>query len=140
MKSIIIALFALSLSLSTQVSAHTSLASSMPKDNAMLMESPDNLALNFADDVRLVDLKVNSKKGEPVDVGFEPSMEASKNYNYSLPLLAVDTYVVSWTIMGDDGHKMKGQLSFMVHVSKKMKGMKHKDMKDTSMDHSGMSH
>ena len=61
MKSIVIALFALSLSLSTQVSAHTSLASSMPKDNAMLMESPDKLVLNFADDVRLVDLKVNSK-------------------------------------------------------------------------------
>lgn len=62
MKSIIIALFVLSLSLSIQAYAHTSLASSMPKDNAMLMESPDNLALNFADDVRLVDLKVKSKK------------------------------------------------------------------------------
>lgn len=140
MKSIIIALFVLSLSLSIQAYAHTSLASSMPKDNAMLMESPDNLALNFADDVRLVDLKVKSKKGELVDVGFEPSMDATKNYSFSLPLLAVDTYVVSWTIMGDDGHKMKGQLSFMVHVSKKMKGMKHKDMKNTSMDHSGMTH
>lgn len=54
-----------------------------------------------------------------MDVGFEPSMDANKNYSFSLPLLAVDTYVVSWTIMGDDGHKMKGQLSFMVHVSKK---------------------
>ena len=111
MKSIIIALFVLSLSLSIQAYAHTSLASSMPKDNAMLMESPDNLDLNFADDVRLVDLKVKSKKGELVDVGFEPSMDANKNYSFSLPLLAVDTYVVSWTIMGDDGHKMKGQLS-----------------------------
>ena len=140
MKSIIIALFVLSLSLSIQAYAHTSLASSMPKDNAMLMESPDNLDLNFADDVRLVDLKVKSKKGELVDVGFEPSMDATKNYSFSLPLLAVDTYVVSWTIVGDDGHKMKGQLSFMVHVSKKMKGMKHKDMKNTSMDHSGMTH
>ncbi|WP_421131534.1 copper resistance CopC family protein [Alteromonas sp. A079] len=140
MKSITIALFVLSMSLSIQAYAHTSLASSMPKDNAMLMESPDNLALNFADDVRLVDLKVKSKKGELVDVGFEPSMDANKNYSFSLPLLAVDTYVVSWTIMGDDGHKMKGQLSFMVHVSKKMKGMKHKDMKNTSMDHSGMTH
>ena len=37
--------------------------------------------------------------------------------------------------MGEDGHKMKGDFSFMVHAMDKMKDMKSMhDMKDEKMD------
>ena len=87
--------------------------------------------------VRLVSLSIANTKGEPIETAFKPSMEASDTFSYNLPMLMPSTYKVSWTIMGDDGHKMKGDFSFMVHAMDKMKGMKGmKDMKDKKMDHS----
>ena len=137
MKKYITILFAAITSMSAF--AHTDLASSVPNKNAMLMESPEELAVTFEDKVRLVSLTVSNSKDEPVAIDFAPSMEASETFSYSLPVLMPSTYTVSWTIMGDDGHKMKGDFSFMVHAMDNMKGMHDmkdmKDMKDKKMDH-----
>ena len=111
--------------------------SSLPADNAMLMKSPEVIEVTFGNPVRLVSLSIANTKGEPIETAFKPSMEASDTFSYNLPMLMPSTYKVSWTIMGDDGHKMKGDFSFMVHAMDKMKGMKGmKDMKDKKMDHS----
>lgn len=137
MKKYITILFAAITSMSAF--AHTDLASSVPNNNAMLMESPEEVAVTFEDKVRLVSLTVSNSKDEPVAIDFAPSMEASETFSYSLPVLMPSTYTVSWTIMGDDGHKMKGDFSFMVHAMDNMKGMHDmkdmKDMKDKKMDH-----
>ena len=125
---------------SMSVFAHTGLTSSLPADNAMLMKSPEVIEVTFGNPVRLVSLSIANTKGEPVETAFKPSMEASDTFSYNLSMLMPSTYKVSWTIMGDDGHKMKGDFSFMVHAMDKMKGMKGmkdmKDMKDKKMDHS----
>lgn len=125
---------------SMSVFAHTGLTSSLPADNAMLMKSPEVIEVTFGNPVRLVSLSIANTKGEPIETAFKPSMEASDTFSYNLPMLMPSTYKVSWTIMGDDGHKMKGDFSFMVHAMDKMKGMKGmkgmKDMKDKKMDHS----
>ncbi|MFQ3208333.1 MAG: methionine-rich copper-binding protein CopC [Glaciecola sp.] len=111
--------------------AHIGLKSSAPADDAMLMKSPEEVEVRFEDEVRLVSLSVVNSKDEPVEINFAPSMEASKTFTYDLPMLTPSTYNVSWTIMGEDGHKMKGDFSFMVHATEKMKGMK-----GEKMDHS----
>jgi len=116
---------------SMSVFAHTGLTSSLPADNAMLMKSPEVIEVTFGNPVRLVSLSIANTKGEPIETAFKPSMEASDTFSYNLPMLMPSTYKVSWTIMGDDGHKMKGDFSFMVHAMDKMKGMK-----DKKMDHS----
>jgi hypothetical protein len=122
---------------SASVLAHTSLTSSTPSDNAMLMKSPETLALRFGAPVRLVSLEVVNANNEAVAFAFAPTMEASNTFSYELPPLLPSTYSASWTIMGDDGHKMKGDFSFMVHAMDKMKGMeKMKHKKDKEMDHS----
>ncbi len=132
MKKYIAILFAAMTSMS--VLAHTGLTSSMPANNAMLMKSPEVIEVTFGNPVRLVSLSIANTKGEPIETAFKPSMEASDTFSYNLPMLMPSTYKVTWTIMGDDGHKMKGNFSFMVHAMDKMKGMK--DMKDKKMDHS----
>jgi hypothetical protein len=122
---------------SASVFAHTSLASSIPSDKAMLMKSPKTLVVNFGSDTRLVSLSIVDAKNEAVAIDFAPTMEASQSFSYELPTLIPSTYKVSWTIMGDDGHKMKGDFSFMVHAMDKMKDMKDmKVMKDKAIDHS----
>ena len=116
---------------STTVLAHTALKSSTPSNNAMLMKSPKMLKVKFGNNVRLVSLSLENVKNEEVEFDFSPSMEASKSFNYKLPKLMPSTYIVTWVIMGDDGHKMKGDFSFMVHEKKGMK-----EMKDKQVDHS----
>ncbi|MFT4940288.1 MAG: methionine-rich copper-binding protein CopC [Paraglaciecola sp.] len=117
--------------MSTYVFAHTGLTSSIPANNAMLMKSPEKVEVVFKDEVRLVSLSVLNGKDESVEIDFAPSMKASETFSYDLPMLMPSTYTLSWTIMGDDGHKMKGDFSFMVHAMNKMK-----DMKDKKMEHS----
>jgi methionine-rich copper-binding protein CopC len=123
---------------SMSVFAHTGLTSSVPADNAILMKSPEMIEVTFEDDVRLVSLLVVNSKEEAIEIDFALIMEASKTFSYDLPMLAANTYKVSWTIMGEDGHKMKGDFSFMVHAMDKIKGMKNmhdmKGMKDKKMD------
>jgi len=117
--------------MSTSVFAHTGLTSSIPANNAMLMKSPEKVEVVFKDEVRLVSLSVLNAKDESVEIDFAPSMKASETFSYDLPMLKPSNYTVSWTIMGEDGHKMKGDFSFMVHAMDKMK-----DMKDKKMEHS----
>lgn len=117
--------------MSTSVFAHTGLTSSIPANNAMLMKSPEKVEVVFKDEVRLVSLSVLNAKVESVEIDFAPSMKASETFSYDLPMLMPSNYTVSWTIMGEDGHKMKGDFSFMVHAMDKMK-----DMKDKKMEYS----
>jgi hypothetical protein len=113
---------------SASVFAHTTLESSIPSDNAMLMKSPKTVELSFGSNVRLVSLSVLNDKNEEVEIDFAPSMEPGKSFTYDLPTLMPSKYKVMWTIMGDDGHKMKGDFSFMMHAID--------TMKDKKMDHS----
>jgi methionine-rich copper-binding protein CopC len=137
MKKYIAILFAAMTSMS--VLAHTGLTSSMPANHAMLMKSPEMIEVTFDDSVRLVNLLLVNSKEETIEIDFAPTMDASETFSYALPSLTPDTYKASWTIMGEDGHKMKGDFSFMVHAMDNMKGMHDmkdmKDMKDKKMDH-----
>lgn len=134
MKKYIVILLAAMTSMS--VFAHTGLISSTPANKAMLMENPEKIEVTFGDAVRLVSFTLVNSKDEPVEIAFTPSMEASETFTYQLPMLMPSNYKANWTIMGKDGHKMKGDFTFMVHAMDKMKGMKDmKDMKDKKIDH-----
>ena len=118
--------------LSTSSYAHTSLNTSMPKNNAMLMSSPPQLSVVFTEPVRLAKFTLNSQNGEPVDFNFSPSMESSTFFNYDLPTLSPGNYTAQWMLLGEDGHKMDGSFDFMVHGSKSMQDDKkaHSQHKD----------
>jgi hypothetical protein len=113
---------------SASVFAHTALASSTPTDNAMLMQSPKTVEVTFGSGVRLVSLVVLNNQNEEVAINFSPTMTPSKSFTYDLPTLMPNTYSVTWTIMGEDGHKMKGDFSFMVHAMDNRKNMTQQKM------------
>jgi len=92
-----------------------SLLSSSPKHNAMLMQTPDQLHLQFSQSVRLVKVSLKSTDGETIQFGFEPSGDAKTNHQWKLPKLKPATYQVMWTILGEDGHAMNSKIGFMVH-------------------------
>ncbi|MBR9791204.1 MAG: copper resistance protein CopC [Gammaproteobacteria bacterium] len=132
MKTLLSTFLLTALFLSTSSYAHTSLKTSMPKNNAMLMSSPPQLSVVFTEPVRLAKLTLNSQNGEPVDFNFSPSMESSTFFNYDLPTLSPGNYTAQWMLLGEDGHKMDGSFDFMVHGNKSMQDDKkaHSQHKD----------
>ena len=116
--------------LSFNVFAHTGLKSSLPKNNAMLMETPKTLKLVFSEPARLAKVTLLTKNGTAIPFNFVPSATLASEYTYDLPTLSEDTYMVHWMLLGKDGHKMEGSFSFMVHAApmkhnKKMHSNKH---------------
>lgn len=91
------------------------LKSSSPSDNAMLMSAPETLTLTYSKPLRLMKVSIKGNKTGDVDFDFTPSPKKQAAYTWQLPLLKPDTYTVKWIAMGGDGHKMKAQLSFMLH-------------------------
>lgn len=134
--SLISTLF-IALILTMNTHAHTGLESSVPSNNAMLMESLDKIELRFASEVNLIKLDlVNKEDGQQIPIGYTPTTEAAASFSHPLPGLKIGTYQVNWTAMGADGHKMEGNFSFMMHVDTEGDAMTHSQ---TSQMHDGTS-
>ena len=94
--------------------AHTQLQSSSPKDQAVVMGSPQNLELHFTAAMRLIKLRLikTSDKATTISLNFRPSQKAVRSFSQPLPKLEPGSYAVEWVAMGKDAHKMEGTLSF----------------------------
>ena len=115
MKTLLSTLLLTTVLMSTSISAHTSMNASIPKNNAMLMSSPPQLSVSVTETVRLAKLSLNGQNSEPVSFGFKPTMEPSTSFDYELPVLSPGNYTAQWMLLGEDGHKMEGSFTFMVH-------------------------
>ncbi|GHE92676.1 copper resistance CopC family protein [Thalassotalea profundi] len=115
MKKLIKFLTVISVVFSSAVFAHVHLEKSVPADNAMLMNPPEELTLMFTKEVRVVKITLKNKQGKKVNFGFKPTKEASAEFTWKLPELAPANYIVDVTFLGKDGHKMKDSFGFMVH-------------------------
>jgi len=125
----------LGLVLTFSASAHISLKQSIPAQEAMLMQGPEELSLIFSGEVRLAKVIIKDEKNKSINFDFKPSATPSTDFNWSLPSLAQGTYTVKWTALGGDGHKMTGTFRFMVH-----KNESHKMMQEQSNTHSKHNH
>ena len=125
----------LGLVLTFSASAHISLKQSIPAQEAMLMQGPEELSLIFSGEVRLAKVIIKDEKNKTINFDFKPSATPSTDFNWSLPSLAQGTYTVKWTALGGDGHKVTGTFRFMVH-----KNESHKMMQEQSNTHSKHNH
>jgi methionine-rich copper-binding protein CopC len=125
----------LGLVLTFSASEHISLKQSIPAQEAMLMQGPEELSLIFSGEVRLAKVIIKDEKNKTINFDFKPSATPSTDFNWSLPSLAQGTYTVKWTALGGDGHKMTGTFRFMVH-----KNESHKMMQEQSNTHSKHNH
>ena len=127
-------LLAIVLVLPIAANAHSPLASSSPQNGETLDVSPTEIFMEFKLPAKLikVDLTKQSDKqeknllgrlfgggddGEPVPLGTSFLMTIDKRQIIPLPSLQNGSYSLTWRAMGEDGHVVKGDLTFNIRGS-----------------------
>lgn len=85
----------------------------MPANNAVLGNQPENLMLHFGPMVRLVKLAIRTPESELLDIGFRYNPEAGHEFMHRLPRLqAADYYKVEWAVLDSEDSLIKGDFHF----------------------------
>ena len=127
LKNLLLAIF---LVLPISANAHSPLASSSPQNGETLDEPPTEIFMEFKLPAKLikVDLTKQSDKqgknllgrlfggddGESVPLGTSFLMIIDKRQVVPLPSLKDGSYSLTWRAMGEDGHVVKGELTFNI--------------------------
>ena len=127
-------LLAILLVLPIAANAHSPLASSSPQNGETLDEPPTEIFMEFKLPAKLikVDLTKQSDKqeknllgrlfgggddGEALPLGTSFLMTIDKRQVIPLPSLQDGSYSLTWRAMGQDGHVVKGELTFNIKGS-----------------------
>jgi len=103
--------------LPVQSLAHVALVNSMPEKGSTVNVAPSSIMLEFTEEVRLLKATVSVKGSEALDIGFKPVAKAEKHFMVALPSLNQGEYLVNWTVMGSDGHRMEESFNFTIDPS-----------------------
>jgi len=93
--------------------AHAHLKKAIPADGAVVGTAPANVVLSFSEPATLTTCwiqKGNGAKQKLTGLATTPAAQIS----VPIPKLEAGTYVLSWRVVGDDGHVLPGQLHFTV--------------------------
>jgi len=111
--------FSLILATAPAANAHTSLVSSNPKSNAMLMESPKSISITFNEDLIKISGKNVSKISLSNTIGNVKLGAITINKGTItaklLKTLPVSKYKVTYRVVSADGHPVSGSYNFWVH-------------------------
>ncbi|ABM03207.1 copper resistance protein CopC [Psychromonas ingrahamii 37] len=100
--------------ISNLVSAHSGLKHSTPENGAMLIQSPEDFTLEFTAQVKLVRLQLTDQSGKSIKLNAKPSNDFKAAFSIALPVLEAGSYNVKWLAMGEDAHKLQGDIPFTV--------------------------
>ena len=119
-------------SLPTMVFPHSPLKLANPMDGASLTEAPTEYNMLFKSPAKLIKFEIfqkvqnNNKKssslkglfkksdGKLIEINYKPSLVLSESHLIKLPQINFGSYEVRWRAMGEDGHVLKGILTFEV--------------------------
>jgi len=96
--------------------AHTRLVESLPADGAVLERSPGSVALKFSAAVRIVRLRLVDGSGSAIEPIGPDSRGPASDFKIALPALPSGDYVLDWSVMGQDTHKVSGLLRFTLRA------------------------
>ena len=100
--------------LPTLALAHTELIASDPADGSTVSDAPDEVVLTFAAEVdEGASFTVLDPDGEEVGSGGLDLEVADRNVlRGQLEVAAPGEYRIAWSVIGDDGHEVEGEVSF----------------------------
>jgi len=91
--------------------AHAHLTHSVPADGSVLESAPTRLTLTFSESARLTALWIEPEGGARQKLTPPPTADAAE-ISVDLPPLKPGRYLISWRVVGRDGHVAPGQLHF----------------------------
>ena len=106
--------------LPTLVFGHSPLKSVDPIDKAVLTEAPTEYKMIFKSPAKLIKFEIlkqaeeKDKNPSPLKLNYKPSKLWYESHVVKLPNITNGSYEVRWRAMGEDGHVLKGTLSFEV--------------------------
>jgi copper transport protein len=96
---------------STAALAHAHLEKASPADGSIITTAPQSVVLEFSEPARLATLSITRDGGSPRKLAPLPQ-QPQQRIAVTLPELLPGTYVVSWRVVGADGHVVPGQIRF----------------------------
>ena len=112
--------------------SHSPLKKANPMDGALLTKAPTEYKMLFKSPAKLIKFEIfhkiqsETKKssllksllknsdGKLVKLNYKPSLVLSERHLIKLPKINDGSYEVRWRAMGEDGHVLKGILTFEV--------------------------
>ncbi|MCM3691395.1 copper resistance protein CopC [Neobacillus niacini] len=113
MKKIILFLVCTLLVVPSFVSAHTSLTSSNPSEGQVVTENLEQIILTFGTSIEELSTMDLVKDGTKLPLG-EVKVENKQLTGTIAKPLENGSYIIQWTIVGEDGHPIKGEINFAV--------------------------
>ena len=120
------------LSFATMAFPHSPLKQANPMDGALLTKAPTEYKMLFKSPAKLIKFQIFQKvqsetkkssllkslfknpDGKLVKLNYKPSLALSESHLIKLPKINYGSYEVRWRAMGEDGHVLKGILTFEV--------------------------
>ncbi|WP_199200462.1 copper resistance CopC family protein [Alkalicaulis satelles] len=94
--------------------AHTVMTHSNIRDGDVLAQAPSSFDFGFADPVALAGLELAEVDGDAIDIGFQRERGMQAEFSVALPSLEDGHYVLNWRAVAQDGHVMRGAISFHI--------------------------
>jgi copper resistance protein C len=102
----------------TIVNAHTELTSSNPADGQVVTEDLTELVLTFAGKIESLSTMKLLKDGQEVPLNLE--LQDKQMIGTLSSPLDNGPYVIEWSIAGEDGHFITGEIPFTVKMEQKV--------------------
>ena len=112
--------------------SHSPLEKAIPSDGAVLATPPTEYKMLFKSPAKLIKFEIfqkaqnDNKKSsllkslfknsdrKLIEINYKPLLVLSESHSIKLPNINVGSYEVHWRAMGEDGHVLKGILTFEV--------------------------
>ena len=112
--------------------SHSPLKLSNPMDGASLSKAPTEYKMLFKSPAKLIKFEIFKKgkndnkdtsllkslfknsDGKLIETNYKPSLVLSESHLIKLPKINFGSYEVRWRAVGEDGHVLKGILTFEV--------------------------
>ncbi|MCX5199983.1 copper resistance protein CopC [Streptomyces sp. NBC_00237] len=116
---VVAALFGALLAGAGPAAAHAALTDSNPKDGAVVATAPQNITLNFSEQIQLGEdaIRVLDPSGKRADTGEVLDLCNGNLVQYGVALhkgLPDGTYTVAWQAVSADSHPISGALTFSI--------------------------
>lgn len=93
--------------------AHSPLEITVPANEAIVAEVPNEIVLDFKGNIRLTRVTMTHAVHE-ADLDLEGFSGFISDYTIPIQSMGAGTYQIEWRGLGDDGHPMNGTFSFTV--------------------------